>query len=355
MLSAKPKSQLLSHPFFYGLSILPLYSSYHSANYYYHDLLQPDGTLNVRLPQPQDKVGILDGLKAGALKQIKHQNYPQTDAERDSAITKAFRSEGDKSYSARDRNCQHYVNDMLMGERISMDIERSERVRLIACIVDSLSQFAGRPLSSLWKHIERISMWSLKQLYACCQSGGFLRKVFGSTADDVGEYINNICNILAKPELTPLQRVLKDGSFAILIEFIVFTLQTCTEVWRLYKGKKSAQDIAPVLLKRFLAIYGGAGGTMAGSALATFILGLAPFSCTFLLCQVIGAIFSHAFAYYFGSWFCGGWLENAIKYCLNFLKDRVLPFFINLLMHLWNFVSQVHLLVSRGLFGDNSY
>ena len=260
----------------------------------------------------------------GCLTQITHKKYPIFDEDRDAAIKKAIGFLGEKCYSAADRNCQHFVNEMLMDERISMDIERSEKMRLIACIIDSLSQMAGRFLHMVVRYLQKMCLWILKQLKACC-STGFLKTLFEAIGDDTAEYLCKTCKLLACPELSPLQRVLKDGAFAFLIEFIVFTIQTCVELYRLYKGEKRARDIAPVLIKRFIAMFGAAAGAMAGSAIATMLLGLAPYTSLFLVCQVVAALVGHALSYYFGSWLCGGILEMLVTEFLDWLKESILP------------------------------
>ena len=265
----------------------------------------------------------MKALREGCLYRVTHRKYPLSDEERDAAIRKAKGCVGQRNYSLGDGNCQHFVNNMLMNERRSMDIEETKVKRLIASIVDSLSQLAGKLVHFLRPHLERMSVWILEQLQACCKSG-FLKTVFGAIGDDTAEYMSRMCQVLASPELTPLQRVVKDGGFALLIEFIVFTIQTCVELYRLNKGTKSSKEIAPVLIKRFLAMFGGAAGVAAGSAIAAMVLGLAPYTCGFIVCQAFAGIAGHVFGYYFGSWLSGGWLQNITEIFLEWLDRNVL-------------------------------
>ena len=141
----------------------------------------------------------------GCLTQITHKKYPIFDEDRDAAIKKAIGFLGEKCYSAADRNCQHFVNEMLMDERISMDIERSEKMRLITCIIDSLSQMAGRFLHMVVRYLQKMSLWILKQLKACC-STGFLKTLFEAIGDDTAEYLCKTCKLLAVPFTESVER-----------------------------------------------------------------------------------------------------------------------------------------------------
>ena len=86
---------------------------------------------------------------AGQHCQIKHLIYPSSDVERDDAIQRARGFLFERNYAAADRNCQPFVNEVLMGESRSMDTKRSEKMRILGCLADSLSLMAGRFVYSI--------------------------------------------------------------------------------------------------------------------------------------------------------------------------------------------------------------
>ena len=362
---------------------------------------------------------------------ITHDDYPTTDRDRKDAALIAEGFVGSKNYSASTMNCQHFVNDVLLDSRISMDLASSELKVKVAHNFDSITQAAGRVF-----HIKPVKENILKMLEKCCKTladslskwgDKFIEGIKGS-AEKLADLAKKACNKLkdlvspltkrmeelgksildkvksvgkpivdklktyggkavkviqdfgeslakqikeyGKPVAEKLRDIgstvskklteftapavqkvkgwcspliqkikgwckplvdkikswvkskatsanckenLKAGKTAFLFEIAIFAIQTVTELWHLYKGTKTSQDIAPVLIKRFFGMLGSVAGVMIVSVFCPL---LAP----------IGSIIGHALGYYIGSWFCGGGLESVVTNILDFMKEKVLDY-----------------------------
>ena len=135
---------------------------------------------------------------AGQLCQIKPQTYPSSDVERDDAIQRPRGFLFERNYAAANQNCQHFVNEVLMGESRSTDTECSEKMRILGCLVDSLSLMAGRFVYS----IVRVVDYNTK---------------FAAIGDDMwGLWSCRLEGINITPQLPTAASVLENGSFALL-------------------------------------------------------------------------------------------------------------------------------------------
>lgn len=260
-----------------------------------------------------DPTNLLQDCFDGKFSLVTHPDFPQTVDDKRAAAARAESDEfiREDAYSIASRNCQHLITEILLGEAKSPDAEKN---KFVACILDSLSQSCGRLVGRLpfiRYRLENLGKPVLKLLQtSCIRPSGFLNGLLSSVGDDVAENIGRFFNLLADQHLTPLQTVLKDAQFALLFEFLLYCVQTTSLVWQHYKGKKRSKEIAPVLIKGFMAALGGSGGATAGSALAMLVFGCASGGFAVIICQALGALICHAFGMWFGSLFCGGKIER---------------------------------------------